>query len=88
MSQQRFTRYLGEDGCLMGKYLINTDHIDRTYGQSNQVKKNKRLSPRYRVPTQIAFSNSLYFPYLISVQPQIFPAPIYVICDYYIQKTD
>ena len=42
----------------------------------------------YRVPTQIAFSNSLCFPCLFPVQHQIFPVPIYVICDYYMHKTD
>ena len=41
-----------------------------------------------RVPTQIAFSNSLCFPCFFPVQWQIFPVPIYVICDYYTHKTD
>ena len=41
-----------------------------------------------RVPTQIAFSNSLCFPCFVLVRRQIFPVPIYVICDYYIHKTD
>ena len=37
----------------------------------------------YRVPTQISFSNSLCFPCFFPVR-----LPIYVICDYYINKTD
>ena len=42
-----------------------------------------------RVPTQIAFSNSMCFPrFFFSVSLQISPVPIYVICDYYIHKTD
>ena len=41
-----------------------------------------------RVPTQIAFSNSLCFPCYFPARPQIFPAPIYVSCDYYRHKTD
>ena len=41
----------------------------------------------YRVPTQIAFSNSLCFPCVFPIWPHIFPVPIYVICDYYIHKT-
>ena len=36
----------------------------------------------------IAFSNSLCFPCFVTVQRQILPVPIYVICDYYIHKTD
>ena len=42
----------------------------------------------HRVPTQISFSNSLCFPCFFPVRPQIFPVPIYLICDYYIHKTD
>ena len=41
-----------------------------------------------RAPTQIAFSNSLCFPCFFPVRRQIFPVPIYVICNYYIHKTD
>ena len=40
------------------------------------------------VPTQIVFSNSLCFSCLFPVQPQIFPVPIYMICNYNIHKTD
>ena len=43
---------------------------------------------RDRVPTQIVFSNSLCFPCVFPVQSQIFPVPIYIICDYYIDETD
>ena len=42
----------------------------------------------YRVPTQIVFSDSLCFPCFFLVQPQIIPVPIYMICNYYIHKTD
>ena len=45
------------------------------------------ISAHYRVPTQIVFSNSLCFPRFFPVQPQIFPVPIYIICNYYIHKT-
>ena len=38
----------------------------------------------YRVPTQIVFEIPCVFP----VQLQIFPVPIYIICDYYIHKTE
>ena len=41
-----------------------------------------------RVPTQIAFSNSLCFPGSFPVQPKMFPVPIYVIHNYCIHKTD
>ena len=41
-----------------------------------------------RVPTQVVFSNCLCFPCFFPVRRQIFPVPIYVICDYYIHKTD
>ena len=41
-----------------------------------------------RVPTQIVFSNSLCFPCVFPVQLLIFPVTIYLICDYYIHKTD
>ena len=41
-----------------------------------------------KVPTQIAFSNSLCFPCVFPVHPQIFPVPINVTCDYYIHRTD
>ena len=41
-----------------------------------------------RVPTQIVFSNSLCFPCVFPVRPQIFPVPIYMICEYYIHRTD
>ena len=41
-----------------------------------------------RVHTQIEFSNSLCVPCVFPVQPEIFPVPIYVICEYYIHKTD
>ena len=41
-----------------------------------------------RVPTQIVFSNSLCFPCVFPVQSKIFPVPIYIICDYYIDETD
>ena len=46
------------------------------------------LISTYRVPTKIALSNSLCFPCVFPIQLQIFPVPIYVICDYYIHKTD
>ena len=39
---------------------------------------------KYRVPSQIAFSNSLGFPCPIAN----FPCANYVICNYYIHKTD
>ena len=42
----------------------------------------------YRVPTQIIFSNSLCFPCVFPVRLQFFPVPIYIICNYYIHKTD
>ena len=41
-----------------------------------------------RVPTQIVFSNSLCFSCVFPVQLQIFPVPVYIICDYYIHKTE
>ena len=41
-----------------------------------------------RVPTQISFSNALCFPCFFPVKPQIFHVSIYVICGYYIHKTD
>ena len=43
---------------------------------------------KFRVHTQIAFSNSLCFPCFFPVQQQIFPVPIYMICDYNIHQTD
>ena len=46
------------------------------------------MALQIRVPTQIAFSNSLCFPCFFSIRLQIFPVPIYVICDYNIHKTD
>ena len=41
-----------------------------------------------RVPTQILFSNSLCFPCVFPVKPQIFPVSIYIICDDYLYNTD
>ena len=38
--------------------------------------------PAIRVPTQVAFSNSLCFLCSFPVRLQIFPVPIYEICDY------
>ena len=43
------------------------------------------LTTNFRVPTQITFSNSLCFSLS---ERKLFPVPIYVICDYYIHKTD
>ena len=40
------------------------------------------------VPTQIVYSNSLCFSRFFPIQLQIFPMPIYIICDYHIHKTD
>ena len=42
-----------------------------------------------RATTQIAFSNFLCFPVFFPMRPQIFPVPIYVICEYwpYLHKT-
>ena len=54
----------------------------------NNFMNNFMILISYRVPTQIAFSNSLCFLCLFPVQPQMFPVPIYIICDYYIHKTD
>ena len=51
--------------------------------------RDERCTPNlYRVPTQIVFSNSLCFPCVFPVRLQIFPVPIYKICEYYIHRTD
>ena len=41
--------------------------------------------PNDRVPIQIVFSNSHC---VFHVRPQIFPVPIYIICEYYIHRMD
>ena len=49
----------------------------------------KRLCSTFsRVPTQIVLSNSLCFPCVFPVQPQIFPVPLSIVFNYYIHKTD
>ena len=52
------------------------------------VSLSRPAHSKIRVPTQIVFSNSLCFPCVFPVQSQIFPVPIYIICDYYIDETD
>ena len=39
-------------------------------------------------PLKLYFQIPCIFPVFFPVRPQIFPVPIYTICDYYIHKTD